>query len=282
MVSLLVSILFVGNISQVLASEGEIGFFGGISEGDYLPKTIEKYVPDTTIKTQTYDYKEMVFITGTPIEVTGTIAITIDTVNMTKNPTGSYKEKYVIEASNTESGLSLSRNVQLRTSYYLKEGEFKKQVVKNSSLTSWDEEITTEDTTFTSDSASFSKATVEDMTAGVNYYSTTLSYAITFYDEDENSLLMTVAGEIYGYSQPWSKVETQKLNMGLSSDSLDINMDIKLNPRLEAKKTIYYNENEPFPISFGGTYNQRMEREATLEYEILSYHPDLTSSQLKS
>jgi len=144
--------------------------------------------------------------------------------------------------------------------------------------------ITTDSGSFTldSDSAIFSKATVEDITPGVTYYSTTLSYSGTFVDSDGNTLLMVVAGDIYGYKQPYSKVETQYLNMGIQSKDLGISMDIKLNPRLEAKKTIYYDENAPFPISFGGTYNQRMEREATLEYDILSYHPELTPSELKN
>ncbi|MBN2221157.1 MAG: S-layer homology domain-containing protein, partial [Vallitaleaceae bacterium] len=89
-------------------------------------------------------------------------------------------------------------------------------------------------------------------------------------------------GDVYGYKQPWSRVETQRLNLGYYSEALGIAMDIKLNPRMEASKTMYYNENEPFPISFGGTYNQRMEREATLSYEILTDHPELTSSQKKA
>lgn len=279
-----VMVLLVSSMTFVSAAEGEIGFFGGISEGDYLPKTIEKYVTFNSKNTPIYAYKEMVFLDGNPVEVSGTITATIDSVDLVKSPSGIYKERYVVSADNLEKGVTLKRNIQLETAYYVKEGEFKKQIVKDSYFTSWTESVTTDTGTFTldSDSAIFSKATVEDITPGVTYYSTTLSYSGTFYDADGNSLLMVVAGDIYGYKQPWSKVETQRLNMGLQSDALGINMDIRLNPRLEAKKTIYYNENQPFPISFGGTFNQRMEREATLEYEILSYHPELTPSQLSN
>jgi len=284
-VTLLIFSLLLSSQTISYASEGEIGFFGGISEGDYLPKTIEKYVPNDNKDTK-YAYKEVVFLSGEPIEVSGTITVVIDDENILDEEFGMYNERYVIEATNVEKNVTLKRNLQLETSYYVKEGEFKKQVVKDSNVKSWAETVTTEDTSYTldSESAIFSKATVEDITPGVTYYNTSLSYSGTFYDGDGNSLLMVVAGDIYGYIQPWSKVETQNINMGLSSEALgiDINMDIKLHPRLEAKKTIYYNENEPFPISFGGTYNQRMEREATLEYEILSYHPELTPSQLNN
>lgn len=262
--------------------EGEIGFFGGVSEGEYLPKTIEKYVPSTQKTNPTYAYKEMVFISGVPTEVTGTITVTIGKVDLVKNPTGTYREQYTVTATNTEKNITLKRTLQLSTSYYLKEGDYKKQIIKNSYLTSWTESITTDSGSYTLDptTAIFSKATVEDVTPGVTYYSTTLSYSGTFLDADGNKILVAVGGDIYGYRQPWSKVETQHLDMGIQSDALGLSMDIKINPRLEAKKTIYYDANQPFPISFGGTYNQRMEREGTLDYEILTYHKDLTPSQL--
>jgi len=282
--TLIIVLLLLVTLEKTYAAEGEIGFFGGVSEGEYLPKTIEKYVDVKQNKAPTYVYKEVVFMSGIPIEVTGTITVTIGTMDLIKNPSGTYKEQYVISAENVEKGIVLKRNLQLSTAYYLKEGEYKKQIIKNSYLTSWTESITTDGGSYTLDptTAIFSKATVEDITPGVTYYSTTLSYSGTFKDADGKKIFLAVGGDIYGYRQPWSKVETQHLNMGIQSTELGLSMDIKLNPRLEAKKTIYYDENQPFPISFGGTYNQRMEREGTLDYEILSYHKELTPSQLKN
>lgn len=277
--------IFILLMSSIVTygAEGEIGFFGGVSEGEYLPKTIEKYVTVTQKKVP-YVYKEVVFISGVPIEVTGTITTTIGTVDLIKNPSGTFKEQYVVTASNVEKGVTLNRNLVLNTAYYLKEGEYKKQIIKNSYLTSWTESIVTDAGSYTlvPTTAIFSKATVEDITPGVTYYSTTLSYSGTFNNADGKSIFVAVGGDIYGYRQPWSKVETQHLNMGIQSTELGLSMDIKINPRLEAKKTIYYDANQPFPISFGGTYNQRMEREGTLDYEILTYHKELTPSQLKN
>ena len=281
---LLVVCLSLSTMTIGYGSEGEIGFFGGISEGDYLPKNIEKHVIIAKDKNPEYAYKEIVFLSGAPVEVSGTITVTIDDDNILETESGKYNEKYVVDATSDDGSVVLSRTLQLETAYRVIDGTFKKQIVKDSSVRNWDEMITTASGTYRldSDSAVFSKATVDDITPGVTYYNTTLSYSGTYEDADGNSIIMVVAGDIYGYKQPYSKVETQDLNMGLESDKLGISMDIKLNPRLEAKKTIYYDENTPYPISFGGTYNQRMEREATLEYEILSYHPELTSSQLKN
>jgi hypothetical protein len=39
------------------ADMGDMGYFGGISEGTNLPKTIEKYVAVKPIKTRTMHYK---------------------------------------------------------------------------------------------------------------------------------------------------------------------------------------------------------------------------------
>lgn len=281
---LLILTLLISTMTISYGSEGEIGFFGGISEGDYLPKNIEKHVTITKAKSLTYAYKEVVFISGKPVEVSGKIIVTIADDKVLETQSGKYNEKYVVEASNDDNSVVLSRTLQLVTSYRVIDGQYKKQVVKDSSVTSWAETITTDSGSFVldSDSAIFSKATVEDITPGVTYYNTTLSYSGTFVDSDGNKIIMVVAGDIYGYKQPYSKVESQKLNMEIQSDDLGISMDIKLNPRLEAKKTIYYDQTAPFPISFGGTYNQRMEREGTLEYEILSYHPELKPSELNN
>jgi len=283
--SLFISLSLIAiSVSTVKASDGEIGIFGGISVGDYLPKNIEKHVTITNNTTPVYAYKEMVFISGEPIEVTGTITVDVQDSAILSQTSGIYSEQYTVDASNTEKGVTLSRSVSLDTAYYIREGEFKRQIVKDSKLVSWDESITTSDGLYTLDGNSliFSKSSVEDITAGISYYSTTLSYSGTFYDADGNSIDMIVEGNINGYKQPWSKVESQKLRMTLHSTDLGLDMDITLEPRLEAKKTIYYDENQPFPISFGGTYNQRMEREATLQYDVLSYHPNLAASQVSN
>lgn len=275
-------LIILVNPMTLRASEGEIGFFGGISEGDYLPKTIEKYVDLTDNTTPVYAYKEMVFISGEPVEVTGTITVDVEDDDILTESSGIYKERFIVAAENEAKGVRLARSLTLETAYYIIEGEFKRQIVKDSTMTDWVENITTDAGSYSldEDTAIFSKATVEDITAGVSYYSTTISYSGTFYDADGNDIDMMMEGNIYGYKQPWSKVETQVLRMTLQSDPLDMNMNIQLNPKLEAKKTIYYDENQPFPISFGGTYNQRMEREAIMDYEILSYHPELTASQM--
>ena len=79
-----------------------------------------------------------------------------------------------------------------------------------------------------------------------------------------------------GYNQPWSKIENQTRNMTIAySDDTKEDMVVDITAFLEAKKTLYYAQTDPFPISFDGTYNQRYQRESTLTYDIRTHHPGL-------
>ncbi len=132
------------------------------------------------------------------------------------------------------------------------------------------------------DKNSFSKASVRDMTPGVDYYETIISYVAKYSDGESDTVVMTVDGSNYGYNQPWSKVETQERDITITHSSETIeDMNVTTSSILEAKKTIYYDETEPFPISFDGTYNQRMEREGILTYDIKTYHKDLDENDYK-
>ncbi|PKM94835.1 MAG: hypothetical protein CVU84_07880 [Firmicutes bacterium HGW-Firmicutes-1] len=279
---LCVSLMMILFISISYGDDGgEMGYSGGISEGTNLPYTMDKYV-DSKIKKQTvFDYREIVFLSGVPIECKGTITIVKGEVDYIKEPSGTYKETYTIKASDTAGTANISRTLNFTTSYRVKEGEFKRQIIRNSQLTKWTETIVTPEGTYAliETASTYSKSSIEDLTPGVSYYDTVISYN-AHYSIDEKEVISMVNGNIYGYSQPWSKVEAQKLKMEISRDGgATFDTVIELKPFLEAKKTLYYDETDPFPISFGGTFNQRLERESTLSYNILSSSKVLTSKQ---
>lgn len=269
---------------RVTAAEGELGFFGGVSEGDYLPKTIDKYVAKKPITTRQYQYKEMIFLTAKPVEVRGTLTVKSDPTKADKDESGNLTEEYNIDARSADGQVELKRQVKLTTAFRNKEGSFKRQLIKDSTLDSWKETIKSADQEFTVDSeqSTFSKSTVEDKTPGVIYYTTTLSYKLVYKDGEERLYNVTVDGDVYGYKQPWSRIESQDLSLSIASPAAKFYRDVKIKPRLEAKKTMYYEASAPYPISFGGTYNQRMERKGFLDYEILTEEADLTLKQRKN
>ncbi|MCT4545190.1 MAG: S-layer homology domain-containing protein [Vallitalea sp.] len=267
---------------SVNADIGDMGFFGGISEGTNLPKTIEKYVPVKPLRTRTMQYKEIVFISGEPVEFEGTIKITKNDDIINNEANGNYTEKYQINAENTERKATLDRNIQFTTSFYYVHSDFKKQIVRDSKVDSWNEQIVIDNTTYNlnEDFSTFSLTGVEDLTPGVSYYNNSISYNAVFIASDDKKIEVKTEGSIYGYDQPWSKVEAGKLNMDIVGNEDE--MQITLKPSLEAKKTMYYDKTSPFPISFEGTYNQRLERESSLKYNITTYHPQLTKSKLEN
>ncbi|WP_113672624.1 S-layer homology domain-containing protein [Vallitalea guaymasensis] len=266
----------------VYADMGDMGYFGGISEGTNLPKTIEKYVPVKLLKTRVMRYKEMVYISGEPIEFEGTIKVTKNDDVIDTKESGSYSEKYVISAKNLEKNSTLDRTINFTTSFYYVDGDFKKQIVRDSTVSSWTEKIVIDDVTYTLDDtfSIYSLTGVEDITPGVSYYDTSVSYEARFLSSNNETITIKTEGSVYGYDQPWSKVESGKLTMDIIGPK--DRMQVTLNPSLEAKKTMYYDKTSPFPISFDGTYNQRLEREASLKYNITTNHPELTRSQMEN
>ncbi len=264
------------------ADAGDIGYFGGISEGTNLPKTIEKHVPVKPSTTKTMRYKEIVYISGEPITFTGTIKVTKDDDDVKIKPSGSYTEKYEIQATNMEKDSVLYRNIKFITAFRVVDGVFKKQIVTDSKVTSWEEEIEIGSETYilNENFSTFSLSNVEDLTPGVSYYNTSINYSAQFQTNNNEEVIISNNGAIYGYNQPWSKVEAGELTMQVIRD--DWQMEILLNPSLEAKKTLYYDKTMPYPISFDGTYNQRLERDASLKYSINTYHPELTEAQIES
>ena len=273
---ILTSVLILG--MTTLAAEGEMGYMGGVSEGSNLPFVLDKYVPTTKATTNSYQYKEVVFLFGVPSVVEGTITVTKPILDLQKNPEGSYNESYTVSATSSTDGTSVERTISFTTKYKNYGGEFKNQIITNSVLTGWSETVSQGDVTYTldPDMSSYSKAGVTDMTPGVTYFETSVSYVGRYLNADGYEVILSGSGANYGYDQPWSKIEIQDRDIELDFELEDYeDVVATTNSVLEAKKTIYYDATEPYPISFDGTYNQRMEREGTLTYEVLTYHPDL-------
>jgi hypothetical protein len=274
-------LLIIGQ--PVYGSEGEMGQMGGISEGSNLPKTIEKYVTIPSKTTNTYQYKEVVFLSGKPLVFEGTITVALDDSTTATKTAGSYKEIYTVTATNSATEGKLTRTLAFVTYFRVIEGEFKKQIKTDSVLSSWKEELSVGESTYKLDpiGSSFSKTGVKDMTAGVTYFQTAIDYVAKYLDDGGNKVQLTATGSNYGYDQPWSKIETQDRDIIIDyAVNEKEDMSVKTSSTLEAKKTIYYDKTEPFPISFEGTYNQRMEREGLLTYQINSYHKSIPADQL--
>jgi len=158
----------------VYAASGDIGYFGGITQGRRLPKTTEILLASLEKNNKTtdedkYTYKEMIFLNGSPVEFEGILTVTQKGkvaapsasggssgggstnvrppkyfVGATKafegvTPTvlaGKYEVTYAVSGS-TNAGASISRNIVFEVKWRI-EGQ---QIIKDLDVISWRETI---------------------------------------------------------------------------------------------------------------------------------------------
>ena len=276
--------------TSIYASQGESGYFGGVSEGVKLPKSLNQQMGSSTVnEKEILDYKEMIFVTGVPIEVAGTITIERDDSDVLTDINGTYTEKYTISASSYDGTTTLERVVTLDTMFIKSESDYSYQINRNTAVDSWDETLTVGGTAYVVDEtlSGFGRGEniasyIEDKTPGISYYNGNISYNLIYTLNDVRFRQISVSGGTYGFNQPWSKVENQKFIMniqGFGDD--DVNMSVEVKPFIKSYKTISYDNTDPFPISFAGSYTQKFITEGGLEYNILTNHPELTNKQKK-
>ncbi len=256
-------------VTNVAALEGEMGYFGGISPGTKLPTEIalsqDKFALDSKY---TLAYKENIYLTGEPIEVSGTIEIRPGEINP-ENPTGNYKETYIIRASSDDNSSSVSRTVSLTTQYVYSESLG--QAIKTSTLSGWTETIVAAGKTYRLDSSKsdFSKSMIEEYTPAVKYYSGDVYYTAVYEDitGGGSDLVSTVNSRIYGYDQAFAKSETQVRTITI--DNGTDQFFIQETPTITMNKEMTYSSNEPQAISFAGNYKEVIQGNGVLQYNIL-------------
>ncbi|MCL2708142.1 MAG: hypothetical protein FWF03_03395, partial [Defluviitaleaceae bacterium] len=96
----------------VRAQLGDMGFFGGISEGRRLPSTTEILIAEKSSSSgkassrETFNYKEFTFINGRPQEINGLIEIAIGGGVVPGQATGSFSVGYRVFPSPDDNNAS--------------------------------------------------------------------------------------------------------------------------------------------------------------------------------
>jgi len=260
------------------AKIGDAGYFGGVSVGTALPKTIE-----TTLSTssksksnaRTMEYKEVIFLTGKPIEFIGNITVT---TGITDKDSGTYKETYsVVPSKYTTEGAKITRKVVFDVSYEKvssvdSPGGY--QIVKNSKVSAWTETVTIGDKAYTLErnKSYFSKTSNEDISGGVTYIKSNISSRSVYYitDTEGETITQTNTGESYGYNQAWSSTETSRINTTIDykSGANTWQLQAQLRPSVTVNKVLQYSPNEPSITSFNGNYYEVLQKQNGLQYDI--------------
>lgn len=248
-------ILFILLICQTsYAYNGNCGYDGGVSSGHLV------------IHRDTYDYKEVVFLTGKPIIFQGKLEIT----KRERNDSETVTYKYDLTHG--------EKDVLKRT--FVLENKIEKvngQTLKTCSLKSRPmETIRIGDNTYSLDPLSnidFSMGIVIDKRAFADYFSGNYNYKKIYELRNDNQkITVSTTGQVYGYDQEWSSAETLELKAFITSEgSIDGQVnnwsgvcDLKISSSM-VKKLIYV-DNKPQEISFEGGYLQRQENNGVLNY----------------
>ena len=276
---LLFASVLISTIASVsaYAQIGDMGYFGGISEGTALPKTIDETLNTKGNKstTRTMEYKEMIFLSGKPVEFVGTIKVTSDAIS---KDSGTYTETYVISPSKySSSEVSIDRNIKLSVNYEKVpslETLSGYQIVKNSTVSSWRETIIADGVTYTldEDKSYYSKISNEETEGGVKYVTSNInSRAVYTTDSDGVQIVKTTYGESYGYDQAWSSTETQRMNCTIDykGNGEAWQLQVQLRPSFTVNKVLQYSPNEPTITSFTGNYYEVLQKQNSLYYDIL-------------
>lgn len=255
-----------------MAAVGQMGFFGGINEGKRLPKTTEVILasssPAKKTENITTTYKEIVFLSGKPVEFEGSLNMrTTGSVTDTDN-SGTYRVTYDIKsnaATVPEGAADIKRNVVF-TVNWRRDG---KQIVKDYEVHSWRETITAGEGTFTIDPAQshFGVSILEDITPGVTYYKGDVSMRAV-YTSGEDKVILETSGSLYGYDCVWSNTETYRLDSQIYAK--DWQMQYQVRPSVSVGKTLQFSSNEPTAISFDGNYREVMSNTSGLQYTIFN------------
>lgn len=253
-------VLLTGTImpGSVYAGSGDMGFDGGVSSGDVSSKT-------------PLQYREVCFVSGEPIVLSGTLTIK----KSLKQSTVSATYTYALE--NTDKNAALKRTFTYNTK--LTEKDNNQIVAETSPYGRFVETISIDGSTYNLDKYDFSRSTLIDSRPAINYYAGSLSgrkiYKIASADSkdsDAGTVTLDVTGNFYGYDQYWGTAEAQELNYVIQSekkngtkvDKWGGTVDLTLSSATEEQ--IKYVENKPNEISFEGGYVQVRNNSSVLEY----------------
>lgn len=209
-------------------------------------------------------YQEVVFVTGEPILMTGTLKYKSSERN------DRITETYTYRLENVEKEAELTRSVKisidLNKSY--------QQQQENYTLDSFTETIEANGVKYavSKDNVQWSKSVLKQLKPGVTYFAGNWDgrkrYTI---NKDEGQVIVETRGEVVGYQQFWGKTETQTLNHYIDYNKTGDNPvtwqgTAKVEAAHNRTANYSYEANSPSQISFRGGYLLTQQEENILKY----------------
>lgn len=210
-------------------------------------------------------YKEVIFVTGQPITMEGTLSI------KSKAKDDIVTETYSYKLENKLMNAKLSRSITLKETLETNGG----QVRSTKTLDKYKETIDIDKKRYEAKDSQYqwSQGSVSHNTPLLSYHAGHYSARKT-YDVDKGNEQLTVdtIGNLVGYDGPWSATETQTIEYILNwEDKTDSKKDFNGTATVETSynrtKDFLYTENTPSQISFSGGYIVTEKEENVLKYK---------------
>lgn len=231
-------------------------------------------VGDPTMESNTYEYAEILFISGEPIVLSGTVKL--PTIPSDKT---SYKLSYTYELYNTAKNTTLDRTVSYEVT--LDKNDALSQTISKIEISSVSEEISVDGVEYTLGGYIFDESALIDNTPAVDYYSGSIYYKRTFYKTgdaktNEGKIIIEATSDtIVGFDHKWGGAETQIMDYKItytpapSDDEADKAWQGFVTARMASNERVgfEYIGNDPQNISFRGSYVSKKHQENILQYE---------------
>jgi hypothetical protein len=275
----------------VHARIGDMGFFGGISQGRRLPHTTESLIlqqgngRNTRGTTINVNYQELIFLDGRPVQFDGTMAITntapahiISSATLEGAPAnlpraGVFTKRFLVQptAATAEDTL-INRNMNFNVEYRVVGNQviYTYRIVRNG----WVETITTPEGAFTLDNqrSHIGVSVIEDRTPGVNYYRGNTWARLYYVGPGDELVIVEQEGDFHGFYSAWAATETHRTNVSIwFGDEWALQYQIR--PSVTVNNVMRWAQNEPSAISFAGNFQEVMQTFAGLRYDIFDPVP---------
>lgn len=205
-------------------------------------------------------YQEMVFLSGRPVLMKGTVKASI------KEKDDSRTEKYTYKLEDATGESSLSRSLSITSTLEDNYG----QTVEVANVDSFKETIKVGELTFQADDkkSEFTQSIIYDNKPAISYYAGNMAYRKVYESgDDQPDVIVDMEGSSVGYDQAWGSTETRTMNYYISSfDPKGIQGSYTVKNSNNVTKDIVYAQNQPTQISFRGGYMVSEKDESIMEY----------------
>lgn len=221
-------------------------------------------------------YKEVIFVTGEPIVMEGTLTI------KTKEKDNTVTETYNYKLENKALNAKLSRSITLKETLEPKG----RQITSTKTLEKYKETIDINKKKYEVKDSHYqwNQGSIIHKTPLLSYYAGDYSSRKTYdVNKGNETLVVETVGNLVGYNGPWSATETQTIEYILSyEDKTNATNNWEGTATVEASynktKDYSYAENIPHQISFRGGYRVTEKEENILKYKYDL--PKITGTQI--